>query len=125
MIKNDYILDQLEMMIKVGAKLLFKDKDGNENILIFKSEEIGINKELYNKLMAMILNLDINGAENILFESIEKNKDLLHLNTALTFYNYLYSLNRTILQAGDFTRDEIKEGLDEILELYGISEMMV
>ena len=125
MIKNDYILDQLEMMIKVGAKLLFKDKDGNENILIFKSEEIGINKELYNKLMAMILNLDINGAENILFECLEKNKDLLHLNTALTFYNYLYSLNRTILQAGDFTRDEIKEGLDEILELYGISEIMV
>ena len=70
MIKNDYILDQLEMMIKVGAKLLFKDKDGNENILIFKSEEIGINKELYNKLMAMILNLDINGAENILFECL-------------------------------------------------------
>ena len=125
MIKEDYILDQIEMLVKVVAKIIFKDDDGYENIMIFKSEEIGINRELYEDLIYLVLMQKINEAENLLFDEIEENQDIINLNTAISFYNYLNHLPIEVLKGGNFSRDEIKEGFSEIIEIYGIIDILV
>ena len=125
MIKKDYILDQIEMLVKVVAKMFFKDKEGYRSILIFKSEEIGINSGFYENLIALVGKNKIDEAENILFERIEAEESIINLNTAIHFYNYLSKLPAIVLQAGDFSLDEIKEGFNEIMEIYGITDILI
>lgn len=125
MIKKDYILDQIEMLVKVVAKMVFKDKEGYESILIFKSEEIGIDRVFYENLIALVGKNKIDEAENILFERIEIDESIINLNTAIHFYNYLSKLPGEVLQTGNFSLEEVKEGFNEIMEIYGITDILI
>ena len=72
---------------------------------------------LYPKLKQMINDGNINDAEDILYEYANPiNPDILKVG--LFFY---YDLNRMAdaeLEAADFTRDEVKEGVQELLKIY-------
>lgn len=125
MIKKDYILDQIEMLVKVVAKMIFKDKEGYESILIFKSEEIGIDSGFYENLIALVGKNKIDEAENILFERIEFDESIINLNMAIHFYNYLSKLPGAVLQDGNFSLEEVKEGFNEIIEIYGIMDILI
>ena len=46
MIRKDYILNQIEMLARVTATLIFRDRDGEEGILIFNSASEGIEGDL-------------------------------------------------------------------------------
>lgn len=125
MIKNDYILDQIDMLVKTLAKIVFKDKDDGESILFFKSEEIGLNISLYDKLISLVIDNNIDKAEDLLFEEIEDDASIINLNTAISFYNYLNQLPLDKLKLGDFSKEEIKEGFSEVVELYKIVDILV
>ena len=124
MIRKDYIMNQIEMLTKIGAKLIMRDSSGLESIIIFNSQEIGLNNDLNKELERLILQKDINGAENLLFNELEKDLNLINLNSAIVFYNKLANMDKSSLEACDFHTEEISEGFGEVCELYQIVDIV-
>ena len=117
MLKEDYIMRSIKNKIKFLANILFgKDIINYEYVNKDESSESDI---LYKKLTALISNNNINEAENLLFKEfdpLDKNK----ISVALDFYNSINNLDDEVLKENNFTRKEIKEGIDDIYELLGM-----
>lgn len=117
MLKEDYILRSIKNKIKFLANILFgKDIVNYEYVNKDESSESDI---LYKKLRVLISNNNINDAESLLFEEfdpLDKNK----IAIALDFYNSINNLDDEILEKNNFTRKEIKDGIDDIYELLGM-----
>lgn len=117
MLKNDYIMKMISNKIKFLTKLLL-GKDNPE----FEYVENDIEDEsniLHKDLIKLISENKINEAENILFsefDPLDKNK----IAIALDFYNSINNLDDEILEKNNFTRKEIKDGIDDIYELLGM-----
>ena len=117
MLKEDYIMRSIKNKIKFLANILFgKDIVNYEYVNKDESSESDI---LYKKLRVLISNNNINNAESLLFEEfdpLDKNK----IAIALDFYNSINNLDDEILEKNNFTRKEIKDGIDDIYELLGM-----
>jgi hypothetical protein len=124
MIRKDYILNQIEMLSRIGAKLILKDSGGQDSIIIFNGQEIGLNNNLNEELEILLAKRKINEAENHLFFMLEKDLNLVNLNTAITFYNSLVKMDKEILKENDFHQEEITEGFSQVCELYQIVDIV-
>lgn len=124
MIRKDYILNQIEMLARIGAKLILKDSGGHDSIIIFNGQEIGLNNDLNQELQMLLAKRKINDAENHLFFELEKDLNLVNLNTAISFYNSLVKLDKEILKENDFHEEEITEGFGQVCELYQIVDIV-
>lgn len=117
MLKEDYIMRSIKNKIKFLANILFgKDIVNYEYVNKDENSESDI---LYKKLRVLISNNNINDAESLLFEEfdpLDKNK----IAIALDFYNSINNLDDEILEKNNFTRKEIKDGIDDIYELLGM-----
>ena len=110
---HDYFLRQIEDMGRMLGEILFMKKqdpipdfDEEGNLL-----ESGL---LYRRLCTMLDARDVNGAENILFETLERYPEYDFLRVALQFYTDLEKWTDTELEKADFSRQEILEGMREI-----------
>ena len=114
MLRDDFDLRLTNELIETYLKIAYGIKPG-----CWLDAEKGLLQEntLYPKLKQMINDGNINDAEDILYEYANTiNPDIL--NVGLFFY---YDLNRMAdaeLEAADFTRDEVKEGVQELLKIY-------
>lgn len=124
MIRKDYILNQIEMLARIGAKLILKDSGGQDSIIIFNGQEIGWNNNLTEELEMLLSKKQINEAENHLFFELEKDLNLVNLNTAINFYNSLVKMDKEILKENDFHEEEITEGFGQVCELYQIVDIV-
>lgn len=124
MIRKDYILNQIEMLARIGAKLILKDSVGQDSIIIFNGQEIGLNNNLNEELEILLSKRQINEAENQLFFELEKDLNLVNLNTAINFYNSLVKMDKEILKENDFHEEEITEGFGQVCELYQIVDIV-
>ena len=66
-------------------------------------------------------NYEINQAENILFETIDKNR-LEDFEVALQFYQKINEKDDTFLAKANYTREEIRQGIQDIAKIYGKEE---
>lgn len=115
MLKNDYILTQIEGLARAIAKIFF-----NKETVIYEVEEEGsFTDELYMKLREMIDKGEINEAENILYEHMNTS-DLRYLELVVDFYNRLNQLDETFLEEHDYGKDEILQGLKDVASHYGV-----
>ncbi|MFA6947630.1 MAG: DUF6483 family protein [Eubacteriales bacterium] len=73
---------------------------------------------LYLKLCELLSAGDICGAENYLFENFMAGDD--YILAALDFYQRLNGMSDEELAARDFSRDEVREGLCDILKKAGM-----
>lgn len=120
MFENDYILKQIEMSTKFLAKLIF-GKESPEYKLQY--DEIANAKPidlLCLTLRRMIDEGEINEAENLLYENIERETRAEYLEIAIDFYDRLSKLSADRLDECDFSRAEIFEGLENVKRIYGI-----
>ncbi len=120
MFENDYILKQIEMSTKFLAKLIF-GKESPEYKLQY--DEIANAKPidlLCLALRRMIDEGEINEAENLLYENIEREARAEYLEIAIDFYDRLSKLSADRLDECDFSRAEIFEGLENVKRIYGI-----
>lgn len=120
MFENDYILKQIEMSTKFLAKLIFS-KESPEYKLQY--DEIANAKPidlLCLTLRRMIDEGEINEAENLLYENIEREARAEYLEIAIDFYDRLSKLSADRLDECDFSRAEIFEGLENVKRIYGI-----
>lgn len=120
MFENDYILKQIEMSTKFLAKLIF-GKESPEYKLqydeIANAQPIDL---LCLTLRRMIDEGEINEAENLLYENIEREARAEYLEIAIDFYDRLSKLSADRLDECDFSRAEIFEGLENVKKIYGI-----
>ena len=119
MFEQDYIMRQIHQFIKVLVKMLFNiDSEFSELQLL----EYTNAKETTTDLLKKLDDGNINQAENELFELIEdKTKD--NLLTGIVFYSHLNDKDDEFLEANDFTRAEIEDGIKKLLSGYNIDGM--
>lgn len=118
MYQQDWIMRQIRSMGQAIARMIF----GKDSVKYELTDETNSEKTnlLYKELLDLLEFLKINEAENLLFEKMETG-DLKYLNIALDFYSRLNELSDEQLEKGDFTREEIKIGLNDALKLYDIN----
>jgi len=75
---------------------------------------------LYILLCNMLETKNINGAEDLLFDTIEVNNHD-HFLIAVDFYDKLNKMTDKELNKADFSRNEIEQGLNEVKSFYGLS----
>lgn len=116
--QKDWFLRQIETLIAKIAQAVF-----NKDTVKYEIEDVTNVSEtdiLYARLMQLLGELNICYAEDLLFENIEPdNKKYLLL--ALDFYSAVNSFTDEELREANFTRQEIDDGLYEILNVFNIS----
>lgn len=111
----------IERLINELAKNITKTVLNKEDE---SSQKINLNDVGSGDILQIILNRlindgDFNRVENILFDTINKNNSQEIYQIAINFYNLLLEKNDAELMNGNFTREEIYQGLQDIKKLYG------
>lgn len=126
MFKQDYITRMINEIIHV---LLVVTGIREKRSDLFDREEQETERStgrmrLFDELKQLADSGKINEAENLLYESlnIEKEEDF---RFAVQFYQLLNTYNDHMLEAADYSRDEIYEGLQDCAKKFGIDESLL
>lgn len=119
MFDQDYIMRLIKDMVRMLLKLLF-NIDTESPVTEQLSDEA---VQVYESLLDLIDQGNINEAENQIYELIE-DRSMEHLQMALLFFDYLSSKSDEFLQEHNFSRNEIKEDLKDIVSKYGLDGMV-
>ena len=114
MIKEDYLIRMIKDLIKTIAKFFF----GSDSVTYQLPDEREYTETdyLYQQLVDMINQGDINEAEDLLYEKLDpQNKKYLKLG--LDFYSKLNNLTDEYLASHNYSRDEIELGLKTLVEI--------
>jgi ribosome assembly protein YihI (activator of Der GTPase) len=115
--EQDYIMRLIKEMVRAILKLVFNiDTDSPTSELLEDSEK----KATLDKLLDMVDDGKVNEAENEIFDMTE-NLNQNNLEVALLFYSYLNDKSDEFLEENNFSRDEVKEGLEAIVSRYGLN----
>ena len=116
MYEKDYIMRLIGEMVRMLLKLLFHmDTEAPAEELLKESEQ----KENLEILLDMVDRGNINEAENRVWERISEGGPGA-LETALVFYSCLNDKTDDFLAEHDFSREEIKDGLERIASRCGL-----
>ena len=100
-----------ELAKNTGKSLLQKEEDNNE---IINLDEADSSDYIRILLKSLVLKHEYNNAEYILFEEIKKNKSEKIYKIALDFYYLLMDQSDDKLKNGNFSREEIFQGLKDV-----------
>lgn len=120
MLQNDYMIRQIEAIIKYIAETVLGKKKKEYNISIGNPDEIDDSEVNIMYLYQIADSGEINIAENLLFDKIENQKTVDSLEMGLSFYIYLNSKTDDFLEEHDFSRQEIIDGLNDLQKEYGL-----
>lgn len=117
--EQDYVMRLIKEMVRTILKLLFNiDKESPTVELLEDKEE----KEVLGNLLDMIDAGKINEAENRLYDLINE-ADMNSLKVALLFYSYLNDKTDDFLEVNGFNRNEIKLGIEKVVDSFGLSSI--
>ncbi len=117
MFEQDYVMRLIKEMVRVILKLLFHvDTESPTAELLENKEE----KETLENLLDLIDAGKINEAENRLSDLVD-GADRGSLEIALLFYSYLNDKSDEFLKENDFSREEIKLGMERVVDVFGLS----
>lgn len=115
MFEKDYVMRMIKEMIRALIKLIFNIDTDSPTAELLENEQ---KQNVLNNLTQMIDKGNINEAENELFAMIE-NGEKEDLEMAILFYSYLNDMDDDFLLEHDFSREEVKSGLQTVLSKYG------
>ena len=116
MLTQDWMMRQIETMTLAIAKLMFqKDTAEYEN----HGETLTAADSLHASLNALLREGRIAEGEDLLFSSLDEDEPAF-LEVAVDFYFRLNLLSDQELEEGNFSRQEIEEGLRDVMEQYGV-----
>ena len=116
MFEQDYILRLIKEMIRAILKLIFNIDTDNPAEVVLEDKE---SQNTLEKLTDMVDNGDINGAENLIYD-MTSDRNMTNLEVALLFYSYLNEKDDEFLHEHDFSREEIKTGIKDLVLRYGL-----
>lgn len=114
---NDYIMRQIEDITRLIAHAIFMRQRSDFDI-IDEHGEVSSGQFLLYRLRKLAYSGQINEAENLLFETIDREKRDEYLAAALDFYETLGAMTDEQLLAADFSREEVLQGLKEVKNRY-------
>lgn len=123
MFENDYIMRLIHEMVRAVLKLVFRidtesvTEDHMEDLVKDQGD-----RELTVDLLQEIDRGNINGAENELYQLLE-DRTREHLLIGLIFYSHLNEKDDAFLKEHDFSRAEVRSGLEDLMNRYGIEGM--
>lgn len=108
-------------MVRTIIRLIFHIDEETEEKLVFLD---GQNQDFYQQLCLLADEGKINEAENQLYERLEseeglEEENLENLKLSLAFYDYLNAKDNDFLEGHDFSREEIREGICDVMKRYG------
>ena len=116
MLRQDYVMRLISEMVRTLLRLIFQiDMNSPAADLLENDEE----QETLQRLLRLIDNGEINEAENQIYQMTEDVQQK-ELKLALIFYAYLNEKSDEYLEQHNFSREEIKFGLKNIMERYEI-----
>lgn len=121
MLTQDWMMRQIETMTLAIAKLVFQ-KDTVEYRMSHEGEESSVlteSDEVYVALLALTDQGRFDEAENMLFDCLDP-ADPAFLDVANDFYFRLNLLTDKALSDGNFSRQEIADGLTDVTEQFGV-----
>ncbi len=116
--QKDYLMRLIEDIVRIIAKIFF----GKDYVSYQYIDEMMLSKTdlWYRQIMELIEQRRLCEAEDILFDGLEAdNKD--HMSVALDMYLAMNALTDDELDAADFSREEIKDGLKKVTQLFGVN----
>lgn len=119
MFEQDYVMRLIKEMVRAILKLLFNIDTELPTVELLENKE---EKETLKNLFDMIADGKINEAENRLYD-LTSDTDMNSLEIALLFYSYLNDKTDDFLEENDFSRDEIKLGLENVTDSFGLSSI--
>ena len=119
-IEQDYVMRMIHQLIEVLLGDIFKGKEKVLEENINKSQE---QTEKYDKMKMLVDNYEINQAENLLFDNIDID-NIEDLKLALLFYQYVNDKDNEFLKKSNYSREEINQGLNDILDKYGYENIV-
>ncbi len=115
--QQDWVMRQIEMLVQFVARTIFH----KDSIVYDIIDETNLSDEdlLYKKLREMIAKHEICEAEDLLFDNLDVD-DNQSLALALDFYQKLNRMTDDELEAHNFSRQEIDDGVHEIMHKFNI-----
>ena len=117
--EQDYVMRLIKEMVRAILKLLFNINTETPTVELLENKE---EKETLENLLDMIDDGRINEAENRLYD-LTSDTDVNSLEIALLFYSYLNDKTDDYLEENDFSREEIKLGLENVAGSFGLSSI--
>lgn len=117
MFKQDFMMRQIEALTRAIAQLVFRKQDTD---YVAGQEGGGALDGLYFQLHTLVEHGRINEAENLLYTGCDL-EDVRYLEIAVDFYARLNNLSDKDLTAGGFSREEIEEGLKDLMAQFGVA----
>ena len=120
MFEQDYIMRLVHEIARVLAKILFNiNSETVSEELESRIEET----DILEKLLDMVDIGKINEAENELYDLLNQGTTNC-IETAILFYSYLNDKSDEFLKENDYSREEVKEGIEGIAERVGLSDLI-
>ena len=119
MFEQDYVMRLIKEMVRAILKLLFNIDTESPTIELLENKE---EKETLENLIDMVDAGEINEAENRLYDLISAT-DMNCLEVAILFYSYLNDKTDDFLEANDFSRDEIKLGMENVADNFDLNSI--
>lgn len=116
MFEQDYVMRLIKEMVRAILKLLFNIDTESPTVELLENKE---EQETLENLLDMVDAGEINEAENRLYD-LTSNTDVNSLEIALLFYSYLNDKTDDFLEVNNFSRDEIKLGLENVADSFGL-----
>ncbi|MBE6788076.1 MAG: hypothetical protein E7539_00225 [Ruminococcaceae bacterium] len=123
--RNDYIMDMIEDFGDLLLNLKEKITHNEEFSTVNHDENLGQAGLLGIMLKRKCAAGEINEAENMLFEELEAHPEPDYFYVAVDFYKELASYNEAKLMSCNFSKEEVRDGMKEVIALaqqHGVSE---
>lgn len=117
--EQDYIMRMIKEMVRALMSVLLK-KRFHELDLEEKAEITGDDET--KELFVLADTGKINEAENLLLENADFSNPRF-IQEAMAFYEHINEYDDEFLKEHNYTREEIVDGLKDILNYYGLSGM--
>jgi hypothetical protein len=108
---------QIQMLVHFVARFVFHK--GYIEYVVSNEEHKNDTDKLHGQLEELLAKSDICSAEDALYDGFDGTENYLHL--AMWFYNELNTLSDEELEQSNFSREEISDGLLDMLEQFEIS----
>ncbi len=120
MVEQDYVMRMVKEIARALAKILF-NKDSQTLVEEKKNQT---QKDSGNiDIFTMADNGEINKAENILDDIIERDYQE-GIDMGVAFYTHINEFDNEFLEKNNYSREEVKLGMERMVKMTGLSGIM-
>jgi len=119
--KQDWILRQIQMIGEMISMAVF-----HKSIIAYENENVVSptqTDQLYSRLDMLVAQKKLNEAEDALYDELDTDNPK-YLELALDFYMKLNRLSDEELTECNFPREEIMDGINTVIERFGLSDLV-